>query len=138
MKAPGSAYDWSEVIGKDPQPADMEGYHELQMSTDNGGVHIYSGTRNHAFYLVEVAFGGNAWERAGKIWHDTLVDPGFEAMFDPQKVNAQSFEINPKNAFKLMADLTCRHAKRLYEQEGLDVVRSAWMAVKRLPTRVLL
>jgi Zn-dependent metalloprotease len=138
MKAPGSAYDWPKVIGKDPQPADMEGYHELPMSADNGGVHIYSGIPNHAFYLVAVAFGGHAWEKAGKIWYDTLVDPGFEAVFDPQKVNAHSLEVNSKNAFKLMADLTCRHAKRLYGQDGFNVVRNAWMAMKVLPTRALL
>jgi Zn-dependent metalloprotease len=59
-KAPGTAHNWREVTGKGPQPADMEGYHELSMSADNGGMHIYSGISNRAFYLVAVTFGGHA------------------------------------------------------------------------------
>ncbi|MFI6942806.1 M4 family metallopeptidase [Streptomyces sp. NPDC050418] len=69
MKEPGSAYD-DDVLGKDPQPATMEGY--VRTGSDNGGVHINSGIPNHAFYLVAEALGGYAWERAGQIWYDTL------------------------------------------------------------------
>ena len=72
MKAPGTAYD-DPMLGKDPQPADMT--HYLQTTQDNGGVHINSGIPNRAFYLVAAALGGNAWERAGQIWYDTLLDP---------------------------------------------------------------
>jgi Zn-dependent metalloprotease len=70
MKAPGTAYD-DDVLGKDPQPATMSGY--VETSDDNGGVHLNSGIPNHAFYLAAIAIGGNAWERAGQIWYDTLV-----------------------------------------------------------------
>lgn len=69
MKAPGTAYD-DDVLGKDPQPADMSGY--VETSDDNGGVHLNSGIPNRAFYLVASALGGNAWDRAGQIWYDTL------------------------------------------------------------------
>ncbi|MGW1372843.1 M4 family metallopeptidase [Streptomyces sp. NPDC002446] len=69
MKAPGTAYD-DDVLGKDPQPATMEGY--VDTTDDNGGVHINSGIPNHAFYLVASALGGKAWERAGQIWYDVL------------------------------------------------------------------
>lgn len=69
MKAPGTAYD-DDVLGKDPQPATMDDY--VSTGRDNGGVHINSGIPNHAFYLVATALGGNAWERAGQIWYDTL------------------------------------------------------------------
>ncbi|WP_423923651.1 M4 family metallopeptidase [Frigoribacterium sp. 2-23] len=69
MKAPGTAYD-DDVLGRDPQPADMAGY--VETSDDNGGVHLNSGIPNHAFYLVADALGGHAWERAGQIWYDTL------------------------------------------------------------------
>ncbi|MFG2297032.1 M4 family metallopeptidase [Streptomyces sp. NPDC048603] len=69
MKAPGTAYDDDE-LGKDPQPATMDDY--VQTSRDNGGVHINSGIPNHAFYLLATALGGKAWERAGRIWYDTL------------------------------------------------------------------
>ena len=43
MKAPGTAYD-DPVLGKDPQPADMDGYVELPADSqhDNGGVHTNS------------------------------------------------------------------------------------------------
>ncbi|MFE1949378.1 M4 family metallopeptidase [Streptomyces sp. NPDC059524] len=69
MKAPGTAYD-DDVLGKDPQPADME--HYVDTEEDNGGVHINSGIPNHAFYLLATELGGQAWERAGQIWFDTL------------------------------------------------------------------
>ncbi|MBC9716193.1 M4 family metallopeptidase [Streptomyces sp. TRM66268-LWL] len=75
MKEPGSAYD-DDVLGKDPQPATMDGY--VRTGRDNGGVHINSGIPNHAFYLVAEALGGNAWERAGQIWYDTLTAGGLE------------------------------------------------------------
>ncbi len=70
MKAPGTAYD-DDVLGKDPQPAHMDGY--VTTKSDNGGVHLNSGIPNRAFYLASVAIGGNAWDGAGQIWYDTLV-----------------------------------------------------------------
>ena len=69
LKAPGTAYN-DDVLGKDPQPADMAGY--IETEDDNGGVHLNSGIPNRAFYLVATALGGNAWETAGQIWFDTL------------------------------------------------------------------
>jgi Zn-dependent metalloprotease len=69
MKAPGTAYN-NNVLGKDPQPADMQ--HYVHTAQDNGGVHINSGIPNHAFFLVATALGGNAWVKAGQIWYDTI------------------------------------------------------------------
>ncbi|WP_441246184.1 M4 family metallopeptidase [Kitasatospora sp. McL0602] len=69
MKAPGTAYD-DPQLGKDPQPAHLRDY--VDTSEDEGGVHINSGIPNHAFYLLATALGGNAWEKAGQIWYDTL------------------------------------------------------------------
>ena len=69
LKAPGTAYN-DDVLGKDPQPADMAGY--IETEDDNGGVHLNSGIPNRAFYLVATTLGGNAWETAGQIWFDTL------------------------------------------------------------------
>ena len=69
MSNPGTAYD-DPNLGKDPQPADMANY--VNTSDDNGGVHINSGITNRAFYLVATQIGGNAWEKAGKIWYVTL------------------------------------------------------------------
>jgi Zn-dependent metalloprotease len=71
MKAPGTAYD-NKVLGKDPQPADMQ--HYIHTAQDNGGVHINSGIPNRAFYLVATTLGGNAWVKAGQIWYDTIRD----------------------------------------------------------------
>jgi len=71
MKAPGTAYN-DKVLGKDPQPADMARF--VHTSQDNGGVHTNSGIPNHAFYLAATAIGGNAWEKAGQIWYDTIID----------------------------------------------------------------
>ena len=73
MKAPGTAYD-DPVIGKDPQPADMDGYVTLPNDAqhDNGGVHTNSGIPNRAFYLAATAIGGRSWEGAGLVWYDVL------------------------------------------------------------------
>jgi Zn-dependent metalloprotease len=69
MKAPGTAYE-DDVLGKDPQPGHMD--HYVHTSRDNGGVHINSGIPNRAFYLCATALGGHAWEKAGRIWYETL------------------------------------------------------------------
>ena len=42
---------------------------------DGGGVHINSGIPNHAFYITATTLGGKAWEAAGDIWYDALLDP---------------------------------------------------------------
>jgi len=76
MKAPGTAYD-NNLMGKDPQPADMR--HYVHTTRDNGGVHTNSGIPNHAFFLVATALGGNAWEKAGQIWYDTIRDKSLGA-----------------------------------------------------------
>ena len=69
LKAPGTAYD-DDVLGKDPQPSTMSGY--VETTEDYGGVHLNSGIPNHAFYLAAVEIGGNAWEKAGLVWYDTI------------------------------------------------------------------
>jgi Zn-dependent metalloprotease len=76
MKAPGTAYD-NNVMGKDPQPADMS--HYVNTSQDNGGVHLNSGIPNHAFYLVATALSGSAWVKAGQIWYDTIRDKSLKS-----------------------------------------------------------
>lgn len=71
MKAPGTAYN-DPVLGKDPQPAHMKDYKNT--TSDNGGVHINSGIPNKAFYVCASEIGGNAWEKAGRIWYIALRD----------------------------------------------------------------
>ncbi|MEE4420482.1 M4 family metallopeptidase [Streptomyces bugieae] len=111
MKAPGTAYD-DDVLGKDPQPATMEGY--VKTADDNGGVHINSGIPNHAFYLVASKLGGKAWERAGQVWYDVLT--GGEL---------------PKNAtFADFAKLTIKAAQaRFGTGDEHEAVVKAWSQV---------
>ncbi|WP_328938567.1 M4 family metallopeptidase [Streptomyces tauricus] len=111
MKAPGTAYD-DDVLGKDPQPATMDDY--VRTGRDNGGVHINSGIPNHAFYLAATALGGQAWERAGKIWYSVLTGG----------------ELDSKASFSDFARLTLAQARALFgEGEELQAVTKAWEQV---------
>ncbi|MEU0132426.1 M4 family metallopeptidase [Streptomyces sp. NPDC006296] len=116
MKAPGTAYD-DDVLGKDPQPASMDDY--VHTGQDNGGVHINSGIPNRAFYLLATALGGNAWERAGRIWFDVLT--GGELAQDAD--------------FADFAKLTVTAARhRFGEGDEVEAVLKAWSEVG-VPTR---
>ena len=112
MKAPGTAYD-DPNLGKDPQPGDMSGY--VDTDSDNGGVHINSGIPNRAFYLAATALGGHAWEKAGRVWYDTITS---------RKV--------PTGAdFVLFASMTYATAGKLFGVNSAesDAVRDAWATV---------
>lgn len=111
MKAPGTAYD-DPVLGKDPQPAHMKDY--VNTISDNGGVHINSGIPNHAFYVIAVELGGNAWEKAGQIWYVTLKD----------KLTASS-------NFQNCADQTYQVAAQLFGAGSIEqqAVQKGWAEV---------
>jgi Zn-dependent metalloprotease len=110
-KAPGTAYD-DDVLGKDPQPATMDDF--VRTGRDNGGVHINSGIPNHAFYLLATALGGNAWERAGQIWYDTLTGG----------------QLKKDALFADFATLTVAAAKARYGAgDETDAVSKAWEQV---------
>jgi Zn-dependent metalloprotease len=112
MKAPGTAFD-DPVLGKDDQPATMAGY--VHTSQDNGGVHTNSGIPNHAFYLAAITIGGNAWEKAGHIWYETVRDP----------------RLRKTASFALFAQLTVANAARLFGPTSAErrAVASAWQQV---------
>jgi Zn-dependent metalloprotease len=112
MQAPGTAYD-DPVLGKDPQPAHMNDY--VRGFADNGGVHINSGIPNHAFYLAATQIGGYAWEKAGRIWYETLLDA----------------QLRPTANFQRFASLTLLHAEKLYGQGSSErqAVKQAWNEV---------
>jgi Zn-dependent metalloprotease len=112
MKAPGTAYN-DPVLGKDPQPDHMNKF--VVTTRDNGGVHINSGIPNKAFYEVAVALGGKAWEKAGRIWYDTLRDN----------------QLKPDATFEQFARLTAANARRLYGVGSTEekVVKDAWKSV---------
>lgn len=109
MKAPGTAYD-DPVLGKDPQPDHWSRY--VRTLEDNGGVHINSGIPNKAFYLVATGIGGSAWEKAGRIWYETLRDP----------------QLRASSGFKTFGRRTVANALRLYGPKSGEeqVVRDAW------------
>lgn len=109
MKAPGTAYDDPQLGGKDPQPDHMSKY--VKTSSDNGGVHLNSGIPNHAFYLVATQLGGNAWDKAGRIWYVTLTE-----------------RLQPTSEFQDAATLTYKVAGELYGTGGAEqnAVASAW------------
>ncbi|KAI1303810.1 metalloprotease [Xylaria venustula] len=111
MKAPGTAYN-DPRFGKDPQPDNFKDYDKYTWE-DNGGVHLYSGIPNKAFYLSAVAFGGYSWEKAGKIWWATL----------------QSGQIPPRATFIQFADVTVDKAEELFGDDAAAIVRKAWNEV---------
>lgn len=110
MKAPGTAYD-DPRFGKDPQPAHMKDY--KAMVDDNGGVHIYSGIPNRAFYLASVAFGGYSWEKAGQIWWKSM----------------NSGKIAARSQFRQFADVTVETAEEEFGEDAAKIVRKAWTDV---------
>ena len=116
MSHPGTAYD-DPNIGKDPQPADMADY--VNINQDNGGVHINSGIPNRAFYLAAKAIGGYAWQKAGLIWYRTLTGA-----------------LNPTADFQTMANATVTVAGSLFGQNSTEqkAVRDAWNTVGVAPT----
>lgn len=80
---------------------------------DNGGVHIYSGIPNKAFYLASVAFGGYSWEKAGQVWWKAMT----------------SGKVPAKCDFKQFADVTVSAAEEEFGEEAAKVVRQAWTDV---------
>ncbi|KAH0826247.1 peptidase M4 thermolysin [Lanmaoa asiatica] len=114
MSAPGTAYDDS-VFGKDPQTASYDQVlaNPYANDYDNGGVHIYSGVPNRAFYLAAIALGGNSWDRVGRVWYATLTGGG----------------LNPAATFMDFAKLTCQNAEALFDANVRAVVAQAWIDV---------
>jgi len=108
MKAPGTANKY------DKQPATMDGY--VNTAADNGGVHINSGIPNYAFYVTATTLGGKAWEKAGRIWYDSLRDE----------------KIKPTSGFKAFARATVRQAQVRFGDPSpeVDAVRAGWEAAK--------
>ena len=117
MKEPGTAYD-DPVLGKDPQPGHMDDF--VSTWQDNGGVHINSGIPNRAFYLAATAIGGYAWEKAGRIWYETLRD----------------VRLTSEPSFEQFATLTIDVASKLYGAGSteLTAVADAWAQVGVIKT----
>jgi Zn-dependent metalloprotease len=108
MKAPGTANPY------DKQPSNMDKF--VYTAADNGGVHINSGIPNHAFYVAATTMGGKAWEKAGRIWYDSLRDQ----------------KIKPTSGFKAFARATVRQAQMRFGDTApeVDAVRAGWDKTK--------
>ena len=88
MEHPGTAYRNDPDLGSDPQPASYA--KRYTGAQDNGGVHLNSGIPNRAFVLTAKAIGGKAWETAGRIWYDTMLQLSTASRFaDCARVSAQ-------------------------------------------------
>jgi Zn-dependent metalloprotease len=71
MENPGTAFVNDPDLGTDPQPAHMS---KLFTGVfDRGGVHINSGIPNRAFALFAKALKGKAWDVAGRVWYQTML-----------------------------------------------------------------
>jgi Zn-dependent metalloprotease len=112
MKKPGSAFD-DPLLGKDPQPGHMRDF--VRTFEDQGGVHINSGIPNRAFYLVATRLGGYAWEKAGRIWYETLRDS----------------QVRPNTGFLRFARRTFANARSLYGTSSAEAraVSAGWRQV---------
>ncbi len=79
LKSPGEAYVNHPLFGTDPQPSHIRKY--IPITRDNGGVHLYSGISNKAFYETAMRIGGHAWEVSGQIWYQALRSSSKDATF---------------------------------------------------------
>jgi Zn-dependent metalloprotease len=116
LAKPGSAY--TDLYGeKDPQPASMSDY--VRTTDDNGGVHINSGIPNHAFFLLATDLAGYAWDRAGRIWYETLTHPKLPAAA----------------TFRIFAAISIEVAEELFAVGSFEAraLRGAWEAVGVMP-----
>jgi len=115
MKAPGTAYNDPSTIGKDPQPAHMSHFVNLPDTPngDFGGVHINSGIPNKAFYEAAIAFGGQSWDKAGKVWYGAIT----------------SGALSSTASFADFRNLTVSTAKHLFGASGQQIVTAAWAKV---------
>ena len=88
MEHPGTAYANDPVLGDDPQPDHMRTF--SAGPADSGGVHLNSGIPNRAFVLAAQALGGPAWEQAGRIWYDAMLQLSRTSQFaDLARITAQ-------------------------------------------------
>lgn len=114
MENPGTAYSNDPDLGDDPQPANMKDIYTGPK--DSGGVHINSGIANRAFVLAAKALGGNAWEVAGRIWYETLLQLHSTSQFiDCARISVQVAGGKPYGSAAKKA------VKAAWKQVGINV-----------------
>jgi Zn-dependent metalloprotease len=105
------AYENDRLLGTDPQPKHLKD--KYNGYEDNRGVHINSGIPNHAFYRVAIELGGYAWDKAGKIWYQTLKN------------------LNNQSKFQEAASMTYQVAGSMFGNDSIEqkAVKTGWDAV---------
>jgi Zn-dependent metalloprotease len=109
MEHPGTAFTDDPALGTDPQPDHMKGLYEG--AADSGGVHINSGIPNRAFVLVAQALGGPAWETAGRVWYDAML------------------QLSRTSRFADLARVTAQIAGDRFDAAARKAVKAAWRKV---------
>ncbi len=85
---------------------------KAQLQNDLGGVHIYCGIPNRAFYLTASAVADYTYGKPGQVWHQALM-------------TAQ-----PYDDFEIFAGRTLRACNDLRYHEGIfNAIGQAWQAV---------
>lgn len=112
LKEPGTAYQF------DKQPAHFKDYKELPVNKANdwGGVHIYSGIPNKAFYLVSMEIGT---DRAAFLWYTAWHD---KSIIHNYATFAEAFEAILKAAQTLTG-------QGKLPEKTVDAVKSAFREV---------
>ncbi|MBZ5726745.1 MAG: M4 family metallopeptidase [Acidobacteriia bacterium] len=114
LKAPGTAYKDNPRLGSDPQPDNMSGYKRI--SDDNGGIHIYCGIPNKAFYNAAMALGT---EDAAQIWRMAIEGLKADANFDDFAARTAA------SAGKLLGAEKAAQVKSAWQKVGLLVDKTA-------------
>ncbi|MFM9025754.1 MAG: M4 family metallopeptidase [Planctomycetaceae bacterium] len=109
MEHPGTAFTADPALGTDPQPDHMDRLYDGP--ADSGGVHLNSGIPNRAFVLVARTLGGPAWETAGRIWYDAML------------------QLSRTSTFADMATLTAQIAGDRCGTPVRKAVKAAWRKV---------
>jgi Zn-dependent metalloprotease len=109
MEHPGTAYRDDPALGTDLQPAHMKDLYTGP--ADSGGVHINSGIPNRAFVLVARALGGPAWETAGTIWYEAMM------------------QLSRTSQFADLATITAQIAGDRFDAATKKAVKAAWKKV---------
>jgi Zn-dependent metalloprotease len=111
LKEPGTAYVNHPVLGRDPQPKIFD------PGIPVNDVHKFCGIPNHAFYVAAFDIGGNAWEKAGRIWYGAYMELEF-----------------PKTNFSMFRDATVKKAAELFPGgPEIQAVEKGWDEAGVLP-----
>jgi Zn-dependent metalloprotease len=103
MENPGTAFVNDPDLGTDPQPSHMRDL--FTGPRDRGGVHINSGIPNRVFVLAAKTLKGNAWDVAGRIWYDTMLQLTTKSQFvDCAKLSVQIAATHGAAAKKAVKD----------------------------------